>query len=98
MEYGYYSYKLNKVFKTQEELQAAEGEIVAKEQKELKIKEEREKAAKEIEDLFKQREELQAEIDKKLSEFIDKYKTYHYTLRSTYNPAKHMIDTFFKFL
>lgn len=98
MEYGYYSYKLNKVFNTPEELQTAEGEIVAKEQKELKIKEEREKAAKEIEELFKQREELQAEIDKKLSEFIDKYKTYHYTLRSTYNPAKHMIDTFFKFL
>ena len=98
MDHGYYSYKLNKPFKTLEELQAAEGEIAAKEQRELKIKEDREKAAKEIEELIKQREKLQAEIDAKLNAFVDKYKTYHYTLRSTYDPAKHAIDTFFKFL
>lgn len=98
MEYGYYSYKLNKVFGTPEELQVAEGEIAAKEQKELKIKEEREKEAKEIEELIKKRKELQDEIDEKLDKFVEKYKTYHYTIRSTYNPAKHMIDTFFKFL
>lgn len=98
MEYGFYSYKLNKPFKTLEELNAAEEAMAIKERKELKIKEEREKAAKEIEELIKQREQLSEKINAKINDFIDKYKTYHWTFRSTYDPMKHVTNSFFKFL
>lgn len=52
-EHGYYSYKLNKPFKTLEELNAEEGKLIAKEKQEQKLKEDRAKDAEEIEQLMK---------------------------------------------
>ena len=96
--HGYYSYKLNKPFKTIDELEAAEKELVAKEERETKVKEERAKASKEIEDLIKQRDELQKKINEKVNDFIKTYKSYHWTFRSTYNANDDIFKTFFNFL
>ena len=96
--YGYYSYKLNKAFKTIDELNAAEEKLAAKEERENKTKEERAKASKEIEDLIKQRDELQKKINDKVNDFIKTYKSYHWTFRSTYNANDDIFKTFFSFL
>lgn len=98
MEHGYYSYKLNRPFKSLEELQAEEEKLLNKEKQEQKLKEERARDAEEIEQLMKKREELSDEINQKINKFIEKYKTYHYTLRSTYNPKSNGLNTFFRFL
>ena len=98
MEHGYYSYKLNKPFKTLEELNAEEGKLIAKEKQEQKLKEDRAKDAEEIEQLLKKREELSEEINQKINKFVEKYKTYHYTLKSTYDPHTNLLNTIWKFL
>ena len=98
MEHGFYSYKLNKPFKTLKELQEAEDKLLDKEKQEQKMKEDRARDAEEIEKLIKQREALSDDINKKINAFVSKYKTYHYTLRSTYDSISNGLTTLFKFL
>ena len=98
MEYGYYSYKLNKSFATLDGLKKAEEALTAKEDKERKRKEERVKAAKEIEELIRQREQINNQIDEKLADFGKQFGPYHYTLRSLYDQSTGAYKTYFKFL
>ena len=90
MEHGFYSYKLNRPFKTLDELDEAEKELVEKENREKKLKEDRAKEAKEIEDLIQQKIELTNKINEKIDKFVEKYGSYHYTLKDRSLP------TFFK--
>ena len=98
VEHGFYSYRLGKPFKTLEELQVEEEKLANKEKQEKKAKEDRARDAEEIEKLLAQREALSEEINKKINAFIEKYKTYHYTLRSTYDYQKNKLLNLFKFL
>jgi len=93
-DYGYYSKKLNKPFDTLDELKKAEGALEEKEKEAERAKIERASAAKKIEDLVKQRDELQKQIDKQINEFVKKYGSYHYTFRGSLNDG--IFDTFFK--
>ena len=98
MDHGFYSYKLKKPFTSLSDLKAAEEELTAKEEKEKRKKEERASAAKEIEELIRQREDLNAKIDEKLTDFKKKFGDYHYTMRSLYDPETGTYSTYFRFL
>ena len=93
-DYGYYSKKLNKPFDTLDELKKAEGALEEKEKQVERAKIERATAAKEIEELIKQRDELQKKIDEKLNAFVKKYGSYHYTFKNPFNNG--VFDYFFK--
>lgn len=92
-DHGFYSYKLNKPFKTLDELNEAENQLVEQENREKKLKENRAKDAKEIENLIDQKMELTRQINKKIDEFIKKYGSYHCTWNSKLAPT--FLDSFF---
>lgn len=92
-EHGFFSYKLNKAFRTLDELKQAENELVEKENKEKAMKEERAKDAKEIEDLINQKVQLTNQINEKIDKFIKKYGSYHYTWSNRLSP--YFLDNIF---
>jgi len=74
-EYGFYSYKLSKPFKTKNELLTAEAEFEQKKANELKLKEERSERANEVITAYKKYLELRAK-------FVEDYGSWHMTLQS----------------
>ena len=87
----YYSEKLHKLYPTEKELTAAEKEFddaeakkiavqKAEEERMALLKKERATRAKEIDDLFKQRQKLEKTIDAKLKAFTKDYGAYHYSV------------------
>ena len=90
----FYSEKLDKLFDTEEACVEAEKEFDEKHKAEIKLKEERAAAAKEVEDLYKQASEAQKKADAALAEFLKKYKHFHSTI-STVPNSKTLFDVFF---
>lgn len=97
----YYSEKLSKLFDTEKELKEAEKihsekeeaakKAEAQRQEEAKkIAEERKIAAKEVEDAYKAADEARKAADKKLQEFLDKYKVFH----CSYSSIPNRLDLF----
>ena len=102
----FYSDVLNKVFDSEEELNAEESkyELAVKEQEEKKalIAEERANSAKEISELIEKRNALkeevrnvEVELDEKLNEFISKYGSYHYSFSNLNNFIDYTFRSFF---
>lgn len=94
----YYSEDLKKLFDSEEELAKAEKAHneaqLAKEKKDQELKKARAESAKEIEELLKKRNELTKEINAKVDEFVKKYGSFHYSIKS---PNDWFDDWFAKF-
>lgn len=98
MKTVFYSEKLNKHFNTEEECLEAEKAEEKKFELEKAKKEERAKAAKEVEDAFKAIEEAKKEAYELLTKFCEKYGPFH-TSYSTenLNPFRSVFDIFDNF-
>lgn len=91
--YPVYSKKLNKVFDTVAELEAAEKELSEKELAEKKKKEERSARAKEVEEAYKKVDEAKKVADDLLEAFIKDYGSYHTSVKEV-KPTS-VLDWFF---
>lgn len=91
----YYSELTKKIYDTEEELnaaeelvrkerEAAEAKRKAEEEKRLALKAQRAERAKEIEDLIKQRTDLQKQINTKINDFVKDYGAYHYSYKDSF--------------
>lgn len=83
MRETYYSDKLNKHFDSKKECLEAEEAYDKKQLLVDQAKEEKRKAAKEVEEAYKIAAEAKDAADKKLSDFCEKYGAYHYTTDGT---------------
>ncbi len=88
----YFSEKLNKVYDTTEELEKAELALDEKKKKDLVAKEERAKAAKEVEEAYNKANEAYKDAKAKLDEFLKKYGSFH----TTVNNSNSLFDWFFE--
>lgn len=106
-DYGYYSKKLNKVFDGLDELKKAEREhekvieeaqLAIRKQREAEeaAKNERAEAAKKIEGLIKQREELNQQINEELDAFYEKYGPFHLSIKGAFD-GDGLFRSFFRF-
>ena len=107
-DFSYYSKLLKKPFDTLEALQKAEDEFKKAHEAELKAKEEKSTAAKEIQDAYvayrkliiehkKAEDEAYSNYLKKRNEFIKKYGSYHMTYSSPDTIIKYNYDIFDNF-
>lgn len=97
MRETYYSEKLDKYFDSKKECLEAEDTYDKKQLLVDQAKEEKRKAAKEVEELYKAAAEAKDKADKALSEFIDKYGSFHTTITDSSLTAKPfgLFDLFF---
>ena len=79
-EMKYYSTKLNRLFETVKELEAAEKVYDDKQKEAEKVKAERTEAAKKVEEAYKLADETKKAADQLLTEFCKKYGPYHKTI------------------
>ena len=84
----YYSELTKKVYDSPEEVNAAEAEIKAEEERKLQLKEKRTERAKEIEDAYKVLVDAQKRYNELVNQFVKDYGSFH----MTYNGEKPIVD------
>lgn len=95
----YYSEDLKKLFDSEDDLVAAEkksnDERIAKEKKDKELKEARSARAEEIENLIKQRNELNGKINEKINQFAKDYGSFHYSFKDSNGWFNDILDLFY---
>lgn len=97
MRETFYSEVLDKHFDSKAECLKAEDAYEKKKLLDKKEKEEKRLAAKEVEEAFKLANEKYKEANKKMSEFVEKYGSFHYSFTDSNLPANSsLFDFLFK--
>lgn len=89
----YYSEKVKKLFDSEDELNEAEAKLEEKNKQALIVKEERAKAAKEVEDAYKAANDAYKVAKDKLNDFCKKYGSYHTTITDTNSLIDYLFDS-----